>query len=446
MHPLNKTYKILFCCFLFFNVYATFSQDKFILQGNLKKNTISFKMVNNLMIIPVEVNGSKLNFLLDTGVNNTLMFNLSVEDSLKLKNTRKIKVRGLGEGNFIDAVQSKNNTFKIGKVVNNSHMTYLIPGKEFDLSARLGIDVNGIIGGDLFRDMVVEVNYSNKRIKFYNSSKYEYKKCRKCETFNLTFYKGKPYIDIKVKDDGKIIDAKLLIDTGGSKTIWLFDKSSDAITLPEKYFNDFLGRGLSGNIYGRRSKIDEVIIGKHIFKDANVAYPDSLSIPTAYEHKERNGSLGAGILKRFRILLDYRDKKIVFKGKSKFYKNPFTYNKSGLEVIHGGKMLVKNKKPSDGTLTLGGSTDKPIVQIISEYVYDFKPVFAIANVRKDSPAAIAGLREKDIILEVNGKLAYNYKLEEITHLFSQEEGKKIRLLIERHGVKMLYEFRLKNML
>lgn len=445
MHPLNKTYKVLFCFFLFLNAWATFSQDEFILQGNLKKNTISFKMVNNLMIIPVEVNGSKLNFLLDTGVNNTLMFNLSVEDSLKLKDTRKIKIRGLGEGNFINAIQSKNNTFKIGKVVNKRHMTFLIPGKEFDLSARLGIDVNGIIGGDLFRDMVVEVSYSTKRIKFYNPAKYQYKKCKKCETFDLTFHKGKPYIDIKVKDDDKIIDTKLLIDTGGSKTVWLFDKSSDAITLPEKYFNDFLGRGLSGNIYGRRSKIDEVIIGKHIFKEANVAYPDSLSIATAYEYKERNGSLGAGILKRFKVLFDYKDKKIVFKRKSRFYKDPFTYNKSGLEIVHGGSMLVKNTKRSGETLKLGGSSDKPIVQVISEYVYDFKPVFAIAHVRKDSPAAMAGLLEKDVILEVNGKLAYNYKLEEIIHLFSQEEGKKIRLLIERYGVKMLYEFRLKNM-
>lgn len=445
MHPLNKTYKILFCFFLFFSVYNTFSQDKFLLESNLKKNTISFKMVNDLMIIPVEVNGSKLSFLLDTGVNNTLMFNLSVEDSLKLKDTRKIKIRGLGEGNYINAVQSKNNTFKIGKVVNKNHMTFLIPGKEFDLSARLGVDINGIIGGDLFRDMIIEVNYSKKRIKFHNPQKYVYKKCKRCEEFNLTFHKGKPYVDIKVKDKNKLIDTKLLIDTGGSKTVWLFDKSSDAITLPKKYFNDFLGRGLSGNIYGRRSKIDEVIIGKHIFKDANVAYPDSLSIATAYDYKERNGSLGAGILKRFKVLFDYKDKKIVFKRKSRFYKDPFAYNKSGLELIHGGSMLVKNTKPSDATLTLGGSSDKPIVQVVSEYVYDFKPVFAIAHIRENSPAAKAGLLEKDILLEINGKRAYNYKLEEIIHLFSQEEGKKIRLLIERNGVKMLYEFRLKNM-
>lgn len=430
---------------LVLNTLSVFSQDDFMVKGNAKSHSVTFKMINDLIIIPVDVNGSTLNFLLDTGVSNTVMFNLSVEDSTKLKNARKIKIRGLGEGNFIEAIQSTNNKVRIGNVLNNRHLVFLIPGKEFDLSPRLGVSINGIIGGDLFKKLIVDINYSTKKIKFYNPLKYKYRKCKKCQYFDLSFYKGKPYIDIKVKNDNKIIDTKLLIDTGGSKTLWLFDKSSPDIELPTKYFDDFLGKGLSGNIYGRRSKIDEIIIGKYRFANANVSYPDSASIVTAYNFKQRNGSIGAGILKRFRIVYDYNNKKMTIKRKSRYYSDAFQYNKSGLEIIYDGKMLVRKEVQSENSTLSTSEGEKSIVQILYEYVYDFKPIYKIGFVRKNSLAADAGLRVNDIVLEINGKTAYNYKLSEIISLFSQKEGTRIELLIERNRVKMFYSFVLKDM-
>lgn len=432
------------CLLLFFiGSSLIFSQDLFQIQGNSKSYGISFKMINGLIVIPVNVNGSELNFLLDTGVNNTIMFNLSVEDSTRLKNTQTIRIRGLGEGSYIDAIRSEGNLFQIGQIINGQHMIYLIPGEEFDLAARMGVDISGIIGGDLFRDFIVDINYSTKRIKFYNPLTYEYKKCKKCKTYNLTFNRGKPYIDIKVRSGEKLVKTKLLIDTGGGKTLWLFDKSSDEIQLPKKYFNDFLGKGLSGNIYGRRSKIDEIILGDYSFINANVAYPDSASIATAYRFKERNGSLGAGILKRFRLLFDYRGKKFTLKRKSSFYNDPFLYNMSGLELLHGGTMLVKDKKHAVDQFRRGAE-NKAIIQVLYEFVYDFKPLYKISSVRKDSPAEKAGLLPGDVILEINGKVAYQYKLEEIIQLFSKEEGKFIKLLIDRNQKKLLYSFRLEN--
>ncbi len=443
---MNYSLRTLSFLLIFFCSSKLTAQDRFFIKNNSKSYAISFKMVNNLIVLPIEVNGSKLNFLLDTGVNNTIMFNLSLEDSTKLKNTHKIRIRGLGVGSYINAIRSKNNVFKIGNILNAQHMIYLIPGKEFDLSARMGMDINGIVGGDLFRDFIVDINYTSKRIKFYNPNSYVFKDCKKCETFDLTFNRNKPYVDIKVKSKDDLIDTKLLIDTGGSKTLWLFDKSSEKIKLPEKYFDDYLGKGLSGNIYGRRSKIDEIILGQYSFKNASVAYPDSTSIATAYRFKERNGSIGAGILKRFRLLIDYRGKKLVLKKKSSYFNDQFLYNMSGIELIHNGTMLIKDKRDTSG-LNFGGRGDsRGIVQLIFEMVYDFKPLYTISFVRPNSPAEKAGLLANDIILEVNGKLAYNFKMEEIIHLFSTKEGKLIKLLIERNGKKLFYSFRLEDML
>jgi len=46
---------------------SPFSQSNFELQ-NGKSDKIHFKLVNNLIVIPVSINGVSLSFLLDTGV------------------------------------------------------------------------------------------------------------------------------------------------------------------------------------------------------------------------------------------------------------------------------------------------------------------------------------------------------------------------------------------
>ncbi len=438
--------KVLILLSLLLVITSSFAQDEFrFLQGQ-DSHTLSFKFINNLIVLPIEVNGHELNFLVDTGVANSIMFNLSVEDSLRLKNTEKIRLRGLGEGGYIDAIRSSNNYFKIGKVVNGNHMIYLIPGKEFELSSHMGININGIIGGDLFRDFIVDINYTTKRIKFYKHESYNYKTCKKCKAFDLEFYKEKPYINIAVQSNNdEQFDVKLLIDLGGGDTLWLFDKSDEKITVPEKSFDDYLGKGLSGNIYGKRSKIGKIIIGEYIFYEANVAYPNLSSIEKAYQFTERNGSLASEILKRFRIIIDYPHKKITFVKKSKYYKDSFLHNLSGIELAYSGKMLVEEKQNSNSE-SMQPNAEYTTIEFVYKYVYAFKQSYEIVHIRKDSPGYKAGLLIGDVILQINGKPAYDHKLEEIIHIFSTKPDKRINLLVDRNGEVLTYSFRLENVL
>ncbi len=438
--------KVLILLSFLFVITSIFAQDKFRLYQDEKSHTLSFKLINNLIILPIEVNGNELNFLVDTGVANSIMFNLSVEDSLKLRNTEKVRLRGLGEGGYIDAIRSSNNYFKIGKVVNGNHMIYLIPGKEFELSSHMGININGIIGGDLFRDFVVDINYSTKRIKFYKPESYIYKRCKKCQAFDLEFYREKPYINIAIQSkNDEQFEVKLLIDSGGGDALWLFDKSNDKITIPEKNFDDYLGKGLSGSIYGKRGKIDKIKIGEYFFYDANVAYPDFSSVEKAYNFKERNGSLASEILKRFRIVIDYPHKKITFVKRSKFYKDPFLYNMSGIEIVYSGNMLIREKvKPKSVAIPI--PSEATTIELVYRYVYAFKQSFQVIQIRKGSPAYKAGLLKNDIILQLNGRPAYNYNLGEIINIFSTKPGKRINLLIDRGGKVLTYSFRLENVI
>ena len=430
---------------LIFAINYGFAQGGFSIVGkNEVSQSIPFKLVNNMIVVKAKINGKELSFILDTGIKRTMLFNLKLTDTIPFRNVKQLEIRGLGEGQPIQAHRSMGNLFQMGGIVNPSTSVFIITDDLFDLSAKMGMDVHGIIGGDLFKDFVVKINYVTKRMLFYEPDAYQEKKCRGCETFPLDFYNEKPYIDAYVENHlGKEIKVKLLIDSGGGDSLWLFTHSDPDILVPDKYFDDFLGRGLSGNIYGKRSKINKLRLGSFVLEDAAVSFPDSTSMVTVHANRDRNGTLGAGILKRFNLVMDYPNRKITLKKNAKF-KAPFMYNKSGVELMFGGEMLVKVKR---GTLyQTNAQTTRSATQIVFNYGLTYKPSFQISQIRQGSPAHLAGLMENDILLEINGVAAYSLKMEEVIHMLSQKAGKKIKVLVDRNGQHLKYEFVLKDLL
>ncbi len=440
---LKKLYLFTIIFLLFFLGH---SQGHFRILKEKKSVVVPFKLVNNLIVISVEVNGKELPFLFDSGVDKTILFNLKLSDSLKINNEEKIVLHGLGQGDPIHAIRSKNNVLRIKNIINPNQLIYVLLGEQFDLSAKMGIDINGIIGGDLFRNFIVKINYNSKRLVFYNPDTYEYKKCKNCISFPLEFYKRKPLINVVIENHlREKIDVKLLIDSGGGDALWLFEDSHPKISVPERYFNDFLGKGLSGNIYGKRSLLKKLIIGDFVLENVSVSYPDSLSVATALNNRERNGTLGANILTRFHVIFDYPNKKISLRKNGSKFNDPFYYNKSGIEVIYGGEMLVKEKK-SRMVSNHSESDTKSITHIIFSYGLAFKPSYQIVLLRDDSPAKKAGLLVGDIFLKINGKTAYELKLQEIVEILSGKANKKITLSIDRSGKQLKYSFLLKDLL
>ena len=103
--------KLLFLS-LFFSIY-TFGQSEFQINNSKKKTVISFKLINNLIFIPVNINGEELTFLLDTGVEQTVLFSLDENNEVKLFDLEKLKLKGLGSKDAIDSYKSSRNKVKI---------------------------------------------------------------------------------------------------------------------------------------------------------------------------------------------------------------------------------------------------------------------------------------------------------------------------------------------
>ncbi|MFD0989682.1 aspartyl protease family protein [Mariniflexile jejuense] len=439
---------VFFVIVFFFLNNPVFSQGKFTVQNKHKSDKVRFELINNLIIIPVEINGVTLSFLLDTGVSKPIIFNfLNVSDTLKIKNTESIFLRGLGEGEQVEALKSSNNILKIGDAIKLNQELYAIYDANLNLAPKLGFPVHGIIGNDIFKDLIVEINYSNKYLKLTEPEVYRYKKCKKCETFNLEFHNSKPYINTEVTIKNKEIPVKLLIDSGGSDVLWLFENDSLGIKSSDMFFNDFLGHGLSGSIYGKRTTIDALHLKSFVLKNANVAYPDSTSVLFARMVKDRNGSLAGNVLKRFNLIFDYQKAKVTL-NKNSFFKEKFSYNKSGIELAHDGVRLIKELdiKASNGSNLERNDDVANNTKVVLETTYKFslKPAYIIVELRENSPAEKVGLQKGDIIVSINSKASYQFTLQQLIQEFHEDSGKRIRLIVDRNGNELTFNFKLEN--
>lgn len=426
-----------------------FGQEGFQFTTTNKKVKIPFQLINNLIIVPVKVNGVELNFLLDTGVEETILFSLEDKEELKLFNIQKIKLRGLGDQASTEALKSSNNTLTLSSLKSRNHDILIVIDQGFNFSSSLGIPVNGILGSHFFKKNLIEINYYKKTIIVYNEKKINKEKLfSKYNSFEIDIENGKPYLQTVATIDKNAIEAKCLIDTGNSDPVWLFENKSRNIYVPDKKFEDFLGRGFNGDIHGKRAKIAQFSIGGFEFKRPICSFPDSVSIKNVKMIKNRAGSVGGELLNRFNVVFDYSKGKLYLK-KGHGFSRPFTYNATGINIHHIGLQWVPETEIFRTELNVS-SNDVVYDQgrRTSEFKYNFKlkPVYEIYSIRKNSLAEKAGLLEGDVIISINNRSAYRLSLQEMNMLLKSDAGKYISIKISRNNEEFNFRFRLEELL
>lgn len=379
---------------------------------NKKSIEIKFNLISNLIIIPVSINGSDtMNFILDTGVRDPIITELTLVEELNLNYMKSIELRGLGNEPTTQAYQSGDNVIKLPGLTAKHQKINVILDENFQISQILGMPVHGLIGFNLFKQFVIKVNYSNETITLSKPVFFEYKPRKNDIVLPISWEKNKPIVNAEiVQNGGEIVPVKLLVDTGASDALWLSTQTDSLIKLPEKTVFAFLGTGLGGDLFGHKGRIEGLWLGGSTLSTPIVSYPESAYISQLAFSEKRNGSIGGEVLRRYLVIFDYFYNRLILHPNSNF-NNRFFYNMSGLEIIN------------------------PVPGI---------PVFTVSNIIEGSPAWDAGIRENDQLITLNNQHHKELTLNDINLVLRKRENKKINITVLRSGELIKTSFYLKE--
>lgn len=372
---------------------------------------MSFERHNNLVIIPITLNDQiTLRFILDTGVQNAILTEKGYADLLGLNYDRKINLAGPGSIDSVNALVVKDVKLNLPGIV-GEHQSLLVLEKDYlNLRNNLGAEVYGIIGYEIFSRFVVEFNYDDNKLIFYEPYYFTPKKYYK--VLPLSVEGTKPFIQVPItQTNGKKVNTKLMVDTGASHAVLLEEGTDPDLVLPEKVLRTSLGRGLGGEIAGDVGRLKSVKLDKFVFKDVLASYPED----GAYKRKSddgRNGTLGGEILTRFNPVIDYFENKLYLR-KSEEHRKTFEHDMAGLEFTAVGKELD---------------------QIL------------VTKVRPDTPSFRAGMQKGDIITHVNSNRVGRTNFNFINTLFRLKPGKKVKVKVLRGEEELRIDFRLERLI
>lgn len=375
----------------------------FTLPEGKTKVTIPIEIHNNLIVMPVVINGQlPMKFILDTGVRTAILTEKSYSDILGLPYSRQLTIMGPGEQHFITAYIANNVTIFIPPDVKGEGHALLVLEKDYlELRNFLGTEVHGVLGYELFSRFVVLIDYQNKFIELINPTVFKAK--RKFQKLDISVEDTKPFLKTPV-GLAKKKELKLLVDTGASHGLMLDPESDADIHVPEKNIETVIGRALGGEITGRIGRVPSLDLGKYSFSNIITNYPDANSYMDTLKASTvpRNGSLGGEVLSRFTVIFNYSGNKIYLHKNSSF-KNEFQNNLSGITVKAKGSRLK---------------------------------AFEIIEVRTKSVAERADIQKGDLLVNLNGNAIETFNLNEINAIFNSKPGRKVTLIIDRAGEKI----------
>lgn len=383
------------------------TQIGFRMPRNVNKVEIPFEEINNLVVIPIIVNDFlKLKFILDTGVETAILTEPAFAPVLGVEFIRDIVISGAGIQDSIGARVAHNIKFELPGGVNARGMSMIVLENDYlRLSERMGMDIHGIIGNDLFSQFVVELDYSTKVVNLYRPDKFKPRKL--WHGLNMDISGGKPFIHVQSGFSEDSI--RLMIDSGASHAV-LLDSKQTGVPIPEKTIPARLGAGLGGEIQGILGRLDKISIAGYDFHSVLVSIPYHDSYSQLIKRGSRLGTIGGEILGRLDPIFDYQRNRVYFSKNGEF-RRQFEADMTGIDLIVKGRFL-----------------DTLMIDYITH----------------GSPADKIGLKAGDQVVSINAHTLGTNSFGQIQSLLKGRNGKKLKFKIIREGRRERYILRLKR--
>ena len=368
---------------------------------------IPFDLYANIPFVQARVNNSPpLWFMLDTGAGGSAL-DAARARRLGLKYLDNANIKGMGgtvKGGYLGGA-----TFKLPGVEVFDQKVFTLP-MEF-MRARVGRPVDGIIGYDLFRLFVVEIDYGARTISLHDPRTYEYK--GDGEVVPFTLRKNTPYATARLELPGHgTIEGKFEIDTGADWLVSInapFAAKHRLAELLTAKTGTQTGAGAGGETPYFAARVAGVSLGRFRFENPIITVSGDTKGSGA--DAESDGQLGGDLFRRFRVVFDYSRGRMILEPNGHL-SEPFESDMSGLDIVAEGADLR---------------------------------TFTVNAVEPGSPAAEAGIREEDTILAVDGRPARDFDLDQLAGHFTTA-GKEHELTIRRGSQTLKVRMKLRRLI
>jgi hypothetical protein len=290
--------------------------------GDGMQARVAVEVVNNHVFVPVALDGHVLRFLLDTGGVNLVAG--AAARRIGLASVGAMEARGPGAQSVGSGFARVERLEVGGAVALERQLLRVIDMPGFDEVE--GLRVDGVLGVELFKRLVVQVDYARRELLLADPAAFA--PPPSAESLPLAFFGHFPGVEGVL--DG--VPGQFWLDTGNRGGLVLHAPFVEAHGLAERCRASAvttIGWGIGGRAQGRLARGGRLALGGLHVDGPVLRLPLADDGPLAMRHVA--GNIGGEILCRFVVAFDY-SRRVVHLAPNADAGRPFAADRSGLWV------------------------------------------------------------------------------------------------------------------
>ena len=260
---------------------------------------IPIETQGGVVIVPVKVGPSRvLRIVLDTGMGfDGVLLYAALPESTFPGPIAEVRIPGAGAGEPAHGLMTESGSFSAGPVQFNGQRVVWLTD-----SLMVGFPTDGVMGYSLFGHWIVEIDYDRKMMVLHEPG--AFKPDSRWTVLPMVLHKNNmPWVKLRVSISGEQPqELDCYLDLPANDEVVFLVRDDAKFKVPDGLEPSYLGRGLSGDVYGSKGRVASIQLDTFQFRDVPVSFaPDSVRSKQPGADAVICGSL----LGRFNTVYDY---------------------------------------------------------------------------------------------------------------------------------------------
>jgi hypothetical protein len=366
------------------------AESKFSIADGKTTTQLPFELIDNRVFVEGQLNGrGPFHFILDTGAGGFAIVG-EVAERLGLQ------IKDAGQESGVGEKKVRTGEARIAKVQLGDLRFEDLEAKVFPELGSANVfgkqPVDGVVGLDVFQQVVVKHDYIHMVLTFTLPDKFIYRGSGVIVHFDRP--RQIPVVDAEL--DG--VRGKFGIDTGARSSLLAYGPFVDQNKLKEKYdakLEGVTGWGIGGPVRSLLTRANELRMGDVVVHDLVIRLSTQKTGLTT--SADMAGLIGPDVLSQFDLTLDYPHNRLIFE-KNEHFGRRDSYDHAGMWMGQDGEH------------------------------------FTVVDVIAGGPADQAGIKQGESVLAIDGVSTEKLVLPDVRDRMRHDRaGTRIALLLESNG-------------